>query len=248
VLWPSTDYIDPGSLERELIPAGGNQLEAWKTRVNIEVSDPKVIVIKFIGNAGRAERSTPQPASLWKDTHAEIWTINPFGYGGSSGEASLQNFSEMVDAVYTFVKSQFPDFKLVVFGNSIGSLPALRLAAKYSVDGLCIRNPVPIHQLISQRPKYAIPSLGLSSLVAMQIPQSLNTVKNAKLATAPALFVTCTEDTLILPRFQAKVMNAFAGEKKLFEVPVDHNDFIPDELHDDYREAANWLLDKVLSV
>jgi pimeloyl-ACP methyl ester carboxylesterase len=215
--------------------------------LTFEVSDPKVVAIKFVGNAARAECTLPQPANLWKDTYSEVWAINPFGYGGSSGQPTLQRFPEMVDAVYDCVRRQFPGFKLVVFGNSIGSLSAMRMAAKYPVDGVFIRNPVPIHQLISQRPMYAIPSLGLSSVVAMQIPRSLNTVKNAKLVNAPTLFLTCANDTLVLPRFQAKVMNAFAGEKRAFEIPGDHNDCIPDAMQKDFREAANWLLERVLS-
>jgi len=230
-----------------MIPVGQDQIEAWVTRTNVEVTSPKVVLLKFIGNSGRAERSTPQPASLWDDTHSEIWTINPFGYGGSTGIATLQRFPEMVDTIYDYIRNRFPDFKLVVFGNSIGSLCALRLAAKYPVDGLYIRNPVAVHQIISQRPKYAVPSLGLSKIIARQIPQTLDAIENARQVTAPALFVTFTEDRLILPRFQAKVMNAFAGEKKIFSVPGDHNDPIPESMHDQYRKAANWLLQKALT-
>lgn len=247
VLKPSTDPADPGSQTRQMIPCGREQIEAWTTRIEAENTDGaelKVMVLKFIGNAGRAERSTPQPASLWKNTHSEIWSINPFGYGGSSGTATLQQFPEMIDAVYDHVRNQFPDYKLVVFGNSIGSISALRLAAKYPVDGLCIRNPVPIHQLISQRLRYAIPSIGLSSVLARQIPQALNAVRNAEQIKAPALFVTLTDDRLIPPHFQAKIFDAFSGEKKIFSVPGDHNDPIPEPLHDQYREAANWLLEK----
>ena len=61
---------------------------------------------------------------------------------------------------------------------------------------------------------------------------------------APALFVTLTDDRLIPPHFQAKIFDAFSGEKKIFSVPGDHNDPIPEPLHDQYREAANWLLEK----
>ena len=248
VLKPSTDPVDAGSQTRQMIPCGREQIEAWTTRVEAENTDndeQKVVVLKFIGNAGRAENSTTQPASLWKNTHSEIWTINPFGYGGSTGVATLQRFPDMVDAVYQHIRDQFPDYKLVVFGNSIGSISALCLAAKYRVDGLCIRNPVPIHQLISQRAKYAIPSLGLSSLIARQIPQTLNAVQNAKQINSPALFVTLADDRMIPPHFQAKIIDAFSGEKKIFSVPGDHNDPIPEPLHDQYRKAANWLLDSV---
>ncbi len=246
VLKPTTHSIDPGTQIRQMIPCGQDQIEAWTTRINVPAAEHNIVVVKFIGNGGRAERSTAQPASLWENIHSEIWTINPFGYGGSSGPATLQRFPKMVDAVYDHIRNRFPGFKLVVFGNSIGTVSALRLAAKYHVDGLCIRNPVPIHQLISQRPKYAVPSLSLSSLVAKRIPQSLNAVQNAQQVNAPALFVTLTDDTMIPRRFQAKVINAFAGEKKLFSVPGNHNDPIPEEFHDQYRTAANWLLQKVI--
>lgn len=244
-LHPTTHAIDPGSLQREMIPAGEDHIEAWTTETNPDL-DPKVVVIKFIGNGGRAERSTAQPASLWSNTHAKVWSINPFGYGGSSGIATLQRFPEMVDAVYNHIRNRFPDLKIVVFGNSIGSISALRMAAKYPVDGLCIRNPVPIHQLLSRRPKYALPTLGLSNVLAWQVPQELNAVKNARAINAPALFVSLTDDRTIPPRFQAEIIDVYAGEKNVFSVPGDHDAYIPEPMHDQYRAAVNWLLQKVL--
>ena len=248
VLWPSTNYIDPGSLERELIPVDGGHLEAWATRVNVAISDPKFVVIKFTGNAGRAECSTAQPASLWKNVNSEVWTINPFGYGGSIGPATLQRFPEMVDSVYTCVRRQFPNHRLLVYGNSIGSISALSMAAKYEVDGVCIRNPVPIHQLIATRPRYAWPSVGLSRLVSMQIPKTLDAIANAKSISRPCLFVSCQGDTMIPLKYQAKVINAFSGTKRVFKIPdADHNDPIPEALEFEYREAANWLLEEMLN-
>jgi hypothetical protein len=45
---PSSNYIDPGSLVREFIPDGDDLLEAWTTQTHVDVSAPKVVVIKFI--------------------------------------------------------------------------------------------------------------------------------------------------------------------------------------------------------
>lgn len=246
VLCPSTDPIDTKELKREIIPTANGHLEAWTCQTDTEAANRKILLIKFPGNAGRAERSTPNPAQFWERAASQVWTINPFGYGGSSGTATLQRTPEMAQAVFSFLRPRFPDHKIVVYGNSLGSLAALMMAAQHPVDGLYLRNPVPIHSLISTRLRYALPSLGMSRLIANQIPRSLDAVANAKTIDAPCLFVTSEKDRMIPPRFQSQIIDSFAGDHQVFLIPdADHHDSIPEELEHDYRASLDWLFNKL---
>lgn len=246
VLWPSTDPIDPGELKRQLIPVDGGHLEAWTTEHRTGSSHRKLLLVKFPGNAGRAERSTANPAHLLADVASDVWTINPFGYGGSLGPATLQRYPEMVDAVYDFVRPRYPDHKLLVYGRSLGAISALSFAAKYPVDGMYLWNPVPIHQMIATRLAYAIPTLGLSRVFAMQIPRELDAIRNAKSCIAPCLMVTSGKDKMVPPKFQAKIVHHYAGPKCIFDMPdAGHEDSIPDELEQAYRRDIGWLCDQI---
>jgi pimeloyl-ACP methyl ester carboxylesterase len=246
VLYPTTDPIDPGELERGTITVQGGVLEAWKTTWN-PGAEHKVLLIKFPGNAGRAERATPNPGHLWQDVCSEVWAVNPFGYGGSVGPATLQRYPEMVEAVYKELRPKFPEHKLIVYGRSLGSISALAMAARFPVDGLYLRDPVPIHQMISTRKRYALPSLGLSRLVAGQIPPYLDAVANAQKCAAPCLFLTSGQDSVVPPEFQAQVIEQFTGPSEVLELhSANHNDPIPNELEVDYRAKLNWLRNEVL--
>ena len=246
MLWPTTDPIDPGELKRQLIPVDGGHLEAWSTDFSTGSAKHQVLLIKFPGNAGRAERSTANPAHLLHDAASEVWTVNPFGYGGSVGPATLQRYPEMVDAVYQSLRPKFPDHRLLVYGRSLGSISALLMAAKYPVDGVYLWNPVPIHQLISNRMRYALPSLGLSRFVAKQIPSELNAVENAKNSNAPCLIVTSLQDEVVPAKFQAQVIKHYAGPKRVFEMAnVGHNESIPEEMEQRYRGDVDWWCDQI---
>ena len=259
VLCPSTEPIESDGLTRldivETLAADsidgttGRRLTVWTMTTEAADSDsPPVLLIKFPGNAGRAERSTANPAHLWPGISTEIWTVNPPGYGHSTGPASMTRFPSMVDQIHAAAKSRFPDHRLIIYGNSLGTLSALALAARYRVDGVYLRNPVPIHQLISYRRRYAVPSLGMSRLVANAIPDSLDAVHNAANCTAPCLIVTSEKDTLIPPAFQQRVIDAYAGTKQIFTIAdAEHHEPIGDDQADEYVAAVNWLQQKALA-
>ena len=82
---PTTHRVDTLGKVRRTIPYGKGHLEAWTQRVGTKnLDDVDVFVLKFHGTAGRAERSTYHPMDYWSDLRAELWAVNPPGYGGSS--------------------------------------------------------------------------------------------------------------------------------------------------------------------
>lgn len=278
ILCPSTHPVDSGDSVREVIKSDLGNIEAWvdfsqpaspeseseregnsgpdSSREGEECDDAQqLLVVKFPGTGGRAERSTINPCHLWPRVSAEFWTINPLGYGGSDGIASLQNFPVMIDAVSRKISSMLGNRKLLIYGNSLGTISALSLAARWAKDdhkqpvaGLYLRNCVPIHQLVGTRPRYFWPSLGLSKFIAARIPAELDAVANAARVSASCLFVSSGKDRVVPPQYQQMVIDRFAGDKRVFLIPdADHQDSIPETMAQEYFADLDWLHERLFA-
>jgi len=94
VLMPTTHPIEPETSHRQTIPLFDGELEYYADHVAPSQKGPatgKLLLIKFPGTGGRAERAARHPAECWGGDTV-TWTINPMGYGGSTGPATLQGY------------------------------------------------------------------------------------------------------------------------------------------------------------
>lgn len=247
ILQPTTNYIDPEGMGRHVIKTPSGDVEAWTT-TSIPESPAAldVVLLKFPGTGGRAERSSPHPSEAWPHVCCQSWTINHHGYGKSSGPATIQTFTETCDSVWRALKDTFPDHKVVVYGNSLGCLSALYVSAHYPVAAAYIRNPPPLAQMIATRPRYAWWSLGFSRLIANQVPAKLNAVENAYRSTCPALFVQSELDRVVPTKYQDLVINQYSGTKrKLVLRGADHHHRAAESQLAEYSEAVSWLGEQV---
>ncbi len=135
VMCPSTHSIPVEGKERRVVDSEYGPFEAWVERTGDEAS-PELFILKFLGTGGRAERSTVHPAECWSEVSSEIWSINPPGYGGSAGRASIQKIPEIARAAYFSIKEAAKEKPVLVTGNSMGTAAALYLAARHDVDGV----------------------------------------------------------------------------------------------------------------
>ena len=250
ILCPSTDFIDTEGKTQKWIQTKTGKAEVWI--VGNENSEPttspptQLLLLKFPGTGGRAERARSFPAHLWTDFETETWTINHRGYGRSDGPASLKNFTDTCDAFWEAAVEQFPNRKILLYGNSLGCISALYLAAKNSPAGIFLRNPPPLAQMIATRPRYSRWSLGLSKLIANQVPDQLDSVANAAKCSAPCLFVCSEKDSVVPPNYQNLIIDAFGGPLQKFQIEAaDHADPIPEHQHDDFLSAIAWLGDQL---
>jgi len=236
VLRPSTDPIDAEDRQRILIPFDGGHLEAWANEVHQDIESPKLIALKFPGTGGRAERAGPHPCELWPDFASKIWTINPAGYGGSDGPATLQTMAAQCDAVLSFVHKELPDHRILLTGNSLGCLSALYLGARNKVVGIYLRNPPPLQQLIASRPKYNWWNFGTARFVAAEVPSELDAIANAARCECPAFFLRSEKDTVVPEPYQRKIIDAYQGSKQEFIIPgAEHDEFVEEADFDSYR-------------
>lgn len=255
ILCPSTEPIDPEDRQRFLIATPNGQVEVWfltcGSRFQSDVTENgtpgrNLIVLKFPGTAGRAERSGVHPAEAWPTINAEIWTVNQLGYGGSDQPATIASFPATAAAICEFLAKRYPRHSMLVVGNSLGCLPALFLAANFKITGLYLRNPPPIAQMIRSRPRYSWWNFGLSGWIAAEVPSELDTIANAAKSDVPCLFVQSELDQLVPCRYQNLIIGQYSGPKRLFQIAGgDHHDRVSEAQQSDYFDALGWLRDSM---
>ena len=244
ILFPSRNPIDPRGAVRRVVSFESGQLELWtaKSRSAQKQGRPDVYVLRFYGNADRAERWVAAEADAWNERAVEIWGMNYPGFGGSSGPAKLARVAPAAIAAFDALQVEARDSPIVLFGASLGTTAALHVVAHRSVAGLVLHNPPAIRQMILRQFGWWNLWL-LAGPLALQIPKELDSVVNAKASRAPAIFLLAERDEVVAPRFQHLVVDAYAGEKRVIALRgANHNDPIEGAALADLYNALDWLL------
>lgn len=244
IFCPTTDTLPTEGKQRRAIAFRGGELEVWIQRTTPS-AEPQWFVLKLAGTGGRAERATLHPFEAWPDLVGEVWASNPPGYGGSTGPATLGTFAEAAETVFEQLRAVAAGRPIVVTGNSLGTTTALYLAAQHAdIAGLILRNPPPLRELI--RGKFGWRTLGLASLlVGSRIPAELDSVANARQAKAPAVILTSLKDRMVPPAIQRRVIDAYAGPKRIVPLEdADHAFELTEPQQRDYLAALHWLRDQ----
>src|SRR5438067_2724734 len=242
ILFPTNAPIGAGGAVRKTVPFQHGELELWtaKSRRAQQKGGADVYVLRFYGNADRAERWVAVEAEMWNDRAVEIWGMNYPGFGGSTGPARLSRIGPAALAAFDELKRHAVDRPIVPFGASIGATAALHVAAQRPVAGLILHNPVPLREMILQRFGWWNLWL-LAGPVALQVPKDLDSIANARASRAPAIFLLAGKDEIVAPRFHRLVVQAYAGEKRIIELRgAYHNDPIEGTALADLNDALGW--------
>jgi pimeloyl-ACP methyl ester carboxylesterase len=249
---PSREVLPTEGKTRRLVAFNGGQLEVWTQRTPLPESaasgqtiEPALFVLKLGGMAGRGERATLHPFDFWADIPGEVWSPNAPGFGGSSGRATIQAFAASARAVLDELKEVAAGRPIVVYGNSLGTASALRLAAEDdSLAGLILRNPPPLRELI--RGKFGWRTLGLGPLlVGSRVPAELDSVANAARCQVPAVFLMSMKDRTVPARYQQLISAAYAGPKQVVELAdADHVFEMTVDEQRRYGAALTWLRER----
>jgi uncharacterized protein len=249
ILFPTTAPIDADGAVRKMLPFQNGQLEVWtaKSQRAQQKDGAGIYVLRFYGNADRADRWVTAEAEMWNDRAVEIWGMNYPGFGGSTGPARLSRIGPAAIAAFDELKRQAGGRPIVLFGASIGATAALHVAAQRSETRLILHNPPPVRQMILRQFGWWNLWL-LAGPVALQIPRDLDSLSNAKAIHAPAIFLLAEKDEVVAPRFHRLVVDAYAGEKRLISLRgAYHNDPIEGVGLADFYRALDWLLPKTNS-
>jgi uncharacterized protein len=246
ILFPTKAPIDTGGAVRKMLAFQNGELEVW-TAVSHRAQQkgrPDIYVLRFYGNADRADRWVADEVEEWNDRAVEVWGMNYPGFGGSTGPARLARIGPAALTAFDELKRQADQRPIVLFGASLGATAALHVAAHRPVAGLILQNPPPLRQMILRQFGWWNLWL-LAGPIALQIPRDLDSVSNAKAIHVPAIFLLAEKDEVVAPRFHRLVVDAYAGEKRLISLrDAYHNTPIEDTGLADFYEALDWLLPK----
>ncbi len=248
ILFPTKAPIDAGGAVRKTIPSENGEVEVWTAqswRAQLQ-GRADIFILRFYGNADRADRWAAAEAEMWSDRAVEIWGMNYPGFGGSTGPARLARIGPAALAAFDELKNYANHRPIVPFGASIGATAALHVAASRpaGIAGLILHNPPPLREMILRRFGWWNLWL-LAGPVALQIPRGLNSIENAKAVHAPAIFLLAEKDEIVPPRYHKLVVNAYAGEKRVIALHgAYHNDPIEGTALADLNRALDWMLTK----
>ncbi len=244
ILFPTRAPIDAGGAVRKTVPFQNGELEVWtaKSRRAQEEGRADIFILRFYGNADRADRWATAEAEMWNDRAVEIWGMNYPGFGGSTGPARLSRIGPAAVAAFDELKRHAVDRPIVPFGASIGATAALYVAAHRPVAGLILHNPPPLREMILHQFGWWNLWL-LAGPIALQLPRDLDSIENARAIHAPAIFLLAESDEVVAPRFHRLVVDAFAGEKRVIKLHgAYHNDPIEGTALADLDRDLDWLL------
>ena len=246
ILFPTRSTIDAGAAARRTISFENGELEIWtaQSRRARQEGRADVFILRFYGNADRADRWAALEAEMWNDRAVEIWGMNYPGFGGSTGPARLAPIGPAALAAFDALTREAADRPIVAYGASIGATAALHVAAQRPIAGLVLHNPVPLREIILRQFGWWNLWL-LAGPVALQMPPDLDSIANARASRAPAIFLLAERDEIVAPRFHRLVVQAYAGEKRIIELRgAYHNDPIEGTALADLNDALGWVLAK----
>ena len=246
ILFPTTAPINADGAVRKTIPFQSGELELWTAISRRAQQNGRVdtYVLRFYGNADRAERWVASEADEWDDRAVEIWAMNYPGFGSSTGPARLSRIGPAALTAFDELQRHANGQPVVLYGASLGASAALHTAAHRPVAGLILHNPPPVRQMILRQFGWWNLWL-LAGPIALQIPRDLDSVSNAKAIHVPAIFLLADKDEVVAPRFHRLVVEAYAGEKRVISLPgAYHNDPIEGAALADLNRTLDWLLPK----
>src|SRR5438552_7191314 len=180
ILFPTKAPINAGGAVRKTIPFQNGELELW-TAVSKRAQRngrTDIYILRFYGNADRAERWVAAEADEWNDRAVEIWGMNYPGFGGSTGPARLSRIGPASLAAFDELQRHAISQPIVLYGASLGACAALNVAARRPVAGLILHNPAPLREMILRQFGWWNLWL-LAGPIALQIPRELDSIANA---------------------------------------------------------------------
>lgn len=226
-----------------MIPVGDGEVisTVWSEKENMQGS-----ILFFHGN-GEIASDYLDIAHIFLQMGIRFICADYRGYGHSSGIPTITSMIEDAHDIFKYVHNRLLDNNepLIVMGRSLGSAPALELAATYSdkIDGLIIESgfaeTLPLLRTLGVDPTY------------LQINERDGFANSDKISNIfqPLLIIHAEADFLI-PIEQAEKLFATAGSlhKKILRIPAaGHNDIFFMGM-EDYLKSVYVLLDFLIKI
>ena len=165
------------------------------------------VVVIFHGNAGHIGDRVPK---YWPLLQAGlgVFFASYRGYGGNPGRPSEEGLTADALSVMAHLTSRgIPTERIVLYGESLGTGLAIKLAAGGPVAGLILEAPPGSIAELAQAHYWYVPAKWL-------LPDQWNAIELMDQVTAPLLLMHGEADRVVPVRFGRRVYHAAAGPKE----------------------------------
>lgn len=209
----STAHLPPDAAPLEVVAADGARLHGW---MRVPPRTPAPVVIYFGGNA--EEVSWTLADRRWPEDWAVV-AVNYRGYGRSEGTPGEAAIVADALAIHDTVarRPEIDATRVVVFGRSLGTGVAVRLAAARPVAGVILASPYDSLVAVGRTHFPLLP-------VGWLLRHRFDVEAEARRLDLPLLAIVAADDDIIgQPRSRA-LYDAWRGPKAWQVVPgTDHN-------------------------
>lgn len=200
---------------------GGLKLSAWY----VPRAHPKAMVILFHGHAASKSQLLPEARAFF-DQGYDLFLVDFRGSGDSEGTKTTLGYEEAGDvkASIGYVRGHWPGEKIILYGNSMGSVAILHAFSKYSLSVDCVLLGCPFdslfHTVQNRFSIMGLPSFPLAHLLAfwgsLQMGYNAFAFKpseDAKSVHCPALLLYGAKDRNVLPAESELIFKNLGGIK-----------------------------------
>lgn len=157
--------------------------------LHFKTEEPKGIVFYLKGNT-KSIKGWGKFAIDFTRLHYDVIMMDYRGFGKSTGKRTSQGMKADIQFVYELIKKQIPEDRIVVYGRSIGTPFASRVAARNNPRLLILNSP--IHSLEKSINRY-LPWLPSKYFMRFNLP----TYKYLKSVRCPIKIIHGSEDRLV---------------------------------------------------
>lgn len=205
--------------ERTIAMADGKKLNG----VLFKSDSSKGVILWLPGGRGMLD-SLSEEASYYTNLNYDVFIINYRGFGKSEGTiTSEEQFGNDMQTVYNSFKKQYSENNIIVYGYSLGSGPAAKLAAENHPKMLLLLAPYYSFQDMAQK---AFPYLPLSLLLKYRF----KTFEQIQKIKSPIVIFHGDSDTKIKVEASERLSKYLKPTDQLILLPGQpHNNFTKNE-------------------
>ena len=212
----------PGAAELEVTAGDGARLRGWlrhdvENAADREKAAQRGLVLYFGGNAEEVS------GRMFDAARFAPWSLAAFnyrGYGLSEGRPSEAALAADALAIYDRLaaRGDVDPERIVVFGRSLGSGVAVRVAANRPVRAAVLVSPFDSLRSLGRRQYPFLP-------VSLLLKHPFDSAAHAPRIRAPVLVLAGGRDTLVPAALSRRLHDAWGGPKRWAFIPeAGHND------------------------
>jgi pimeloyl-ACP methyl ester carboxylesterase len=208
----------------------------WKRESKTDVGRPRLLITH--GNGGCAVFRVNYLDNLQPVLPCDVYILEYPGYGARAGSPTETSFFNAADEAFGLLEKRHGG-PIYIVGESLGTGVAAYLAGAHAqaISGVLLI--APYHNLtdVAQYHLRVLPARWL-------LPDKFESAAHLRAFHGPVAIVVGGRDTVVPAQFGRQLFDAYAGPKKLWEVPAaEHND-LPIEPVEWWREVVAFWNDK----